>query len=69
VTNVTELKLRKGAEVTWIMVQEQGEAATHLGQMNVTLEEDAKLTLFVVNLSGKLVRQEINADVLGEGAI
>jgi len=67
-SNVTELKLAEGAEATWITVQEQGEAATHLGQLNLTMEADAKLTLFVVNLSGKLVRQEINADVLGEGA-
>ena len=67
-SNVTELKLREGAEATWITVQEQGEAATHLGQLNLTMEQDAKLTLFVVNLSGKLVRQEINADVLGENA-
>jgi Fe-S cluster assembly protein SufD len=67
-TNVTELKLRKDAQVTWITVQEDGAAATHLGQMNVTMDEGAKLTLFIANLSGKLVRQEINADVLGEGA-
>lgn len=67
-TAVTELKLRKNAEATWITVQETGEAATHLAQMNITLDENAKLTLFVVNLSGKIVRQEINADVLGEGA-
>jgi Fe-S cluster assembly protein SufD len=67
-SNVTELTVRKGAEAMWVTVQEQGETATHLGQLNVTLEEDAKLTLFVINLSGHLVRQEINADVLGEGA-
>lgn len=67
-SNVTELTVRKGAEAVWISVQEQGEAASHLGQLNVTMEEDAKLTLFVINLSGKLVRQEINADVLGENA-
>jgi len=67
-TAVTELKLRKGAEALWVTIQETGDAATHLSQMNVTLEEDAKLTLFVVNLSGKVVRQEINGDVIGEGA-
>ena len=62
------IDVRKDAEVSWITVQEQGEEATHLGQLNVTLGENAKLTLFVVNLSGKVVRQEINADVTGEGA-
>ncbi|MAS04873.1 MAG: Fe-S cluster assembly protein SufD [Ahrensia sp.] len=67
-TAVTELKLRKGSEALWVTVQEAGDAATHLSQMNVTMEEDARLTLFIVNLSGKVVRQEINGDVLGEGA-
>lgn len=67
-TAVTELKLRKGAEALWVTIQETGDAATHLSQMNVTLEEDAKLTLFIVNLSGKVIRQEINGDVVGEGA-
>jgi len=67
-TAVTELKLRKGAEALWVTVQEAGAAATHLSQMNVTMEEDARLTLFIVNLSGKVVRQEINGDILGEGA-
>ncbi|MFZ2101105.1 MAG: Fe-S cluster assembly protein SufD [Oricola sp.] len=67
-TNVTELTISRGAEAIWITVQEDGADATHLGQLNVTLAEDAKLTLYVINLSGKLVRQEINADVLGEGA-
>ncbi|QKV17807.1 Fe-S cluster assembly protein SufD [Oricola thermophila] len=67
-SNVTELVVRKGGDAKWICVQEQGGEATHLGQLNVTLEENAKLTVFVVNLSGQLVRQEINADVVGEGA-
>jgi Fe-S cluster assembly protein SufD len=67
-STVTSLKLRKGADIVWITLQEQGDEATHLGQLNLTLEEDAKLTLFNINLSGKVVRQEINADVVGEGA-
>ena len=67
-TVVTDLKLGKGAKATWVTVQETGDASDHLAQLNITLEEDARLTLFIVNLSGKLVRQEINADVLGEGA-
>lgn len=67
-SQVTELKVRKGAQVTWITLQEQGDVATHLGQYNVTLEEDARLILYNVNISGKVVRQEINADVVGEGA-
>jgi Fe-S cluster assembly protein SufD len=67
-TAVTGLELRKDADAVWIIVQEQGAEATHLGQLNLIMGENAKLTLFVINLSGKVVRQEINADVTGEGA-
>ena len=67
-TSVTDLNLRSGAEALWITVQEQGVDATHLGQINITLGENAKLTLYVLNFSGKVVRHEINADVTGEGA-
>lgn len=67
-SNVTHLTLEKGAEITWIILQEQGSDATHLGQIRATLAEEAKLTLFIVNLGGKLVRQEVHASVQGEGA-
>lgn len=67
-TNVTRITLREGAQVTWVRIQDQGDAATHLGQMEIELEADAQLTLFVVNFSGALVREEIHASVQGEGA-
>ncbi|MGB7431442.1 MAG: Fe-S cluster assembly protein SufD [Ahrensia sp.] len=67
-TNVTRITLRDGAEVTWVRIQDQGNAATHLGQIEIELEANAKLTLFVVNFSGELVREEVHASVQGEGA-
>ncbi|WP_421850696.1 Fe-S cluster assembly protein SufD [Oricola sp.] len=67
-TAVTNIDVRANADVHWILVQEQGDLATHLGQLNITLGENARLTLFVINLSGKVVRQEVNADTTGEGA-
>ena len=68
VSSVTNLVVGDDAEVTWLIVQEQPETATHLGQFNAWLGKNAKLTLFVMNAGGKLVRQEVVVDAKGEGA-
>ena len=68
VSAVSSLTLEQGAEVTWIIVQQQGLADTHFGQINVVLKGDAKLKLFVINAGGKLVRQEIHVVTAGGGA-
>jgi Fe-S cluster assembly protein SufD len=65
---VTRLDVGEGAEVTWLIVQEGGEAGNHFGQIRISLGKDAKLTLFIMNAGGKLVRQEIIGEVIGEGA-
>ncbi|WLR98509.1 Fe-S cluster assembly protein SufD [Shinella sumterensis] len=68
VTTVSDITLSDGAEVTWIILQAQGAADTHLGQIRITLGTDAKLRLYVINAGGKLVRQEIHVVVSGEGS-
>ncbi|MVA23507.1 Fe-S cluster assembly protein SufD [Agrobacterium vitis] len=68
ISSVSDLDLGEGAEVTWIIVQTQGLADTHLGQIKVVLGTDAKLKLFVINAGGKLVRQEIHVRTAGEGS-
>jgi Fe-S cluster assembly protein SufD len=67
-SSVSQLLLGDDAEVLWIIVQDQPEAATHFAQFKAALGKDAKLTLFVMNAGGKLVRQEIVVDAAGEGA-
>lgn len=67
-SSVSELVLGEGAEVTWLIVQEQPETATHLAQFKAHIGKNAKLTLFVMNAGGKLVRQEIMVRTTGEGA-
>ncbi len=52
----------------WLIVQEQGDAAIHLAQLNVELGADAKLTILVMNAGGKLVRREINILAKGENS-
>lgn len=68
VSSVSDISLEDGAEVTWIVLQEQGASDTHLGQVRIRVGADAKLRLFVINAGGKLVRQELRIDVAGEGS-
>jgi Fe-S cluster assembly protein SufD len=68
VSSVSTLDLGEGAEIVWVIVQEQAEAATHLGQFVATLAKDAKLTLFIMNAGGKLVRQEVRVGAAEEGS-
>ncbi|MET2827191.1 Fe-S cluster assembly protein SufD [Mesorhizobium shangrilense] len=67
-SSVSQLVLGEGAEVMWLIVQEQPETATHLAQFKAHLGKNSKLTLFVMNAGGKLVRQEIVVKTTGEGA-
>ena len=67
-SSVSQLVLGEGAEVTWLIVQEQPETATHLAQFKAYIGKNSKLTLFVMNAGGKLVRQEIVVKTTGEGA-
>jgi len=68
VTSISDIALGEGADITWVILQTQGAADTHLGQIRITLGADAQLRLYVINAGGKLVRQEIHVVVAGEGA-
>ncbi|MFZ1813049.1 MAG: Fe-S cluster assembly protein SufD [Rhizobiaceae bacterium] len=65
---VTGLTLEEGAKAQWVIVQQEGDAARHLAQLNVTLGKGAHLTILVLNAGGALVRREINVVVRGEGS-
>ncbi|MEN0088228.1 MAG: SufD family Fe-S cluster assembly protein, partial [Pseudomonadota bacterium] len=67
-TSVTHLQVGPKSNVTYIVVQQTSVASTHLAQINATIAEDAKLTIFVLNAGGSLVRQEVRVSVEGEGA-
>jgi Fe-S cluster assembly protein SufD len=68
VSAVSNIVVGDGAELRWVILQEQPEGATHLGQFNAWIGKDAKLTLFVMNAGGKLVRQEVRVSAKGEGS-
>lgn len=65
VSSVSDIALADGAEVTWIVMQQQGGDDVHLGQLRITLGRDAKLTLYVINAGGRLVRQDLHVDADG----
>ncbi|WP_312362025.1 Fe-S cluster assembly protein SufD [Ensifer sp.] len=68
ISSVSDITVGEGADITWIILQQQGAADTHLGQIRFDLAADAKLHLFIINAGGKLVRQEIHGKTSGEGA-
>ncbi|MDQ0456088.1 Fe-S cluster assembly protein SufD [Rhizobium paknamense] len=68
VSSVSDLVLGDGAEVLWIIVQQQGKGDTHLAQCKASLGANSRLKLFIINAGGKLVRQEVHVATAGEGA-
>jgi Fe-S cluster assembly protein SufD len=68
ITAVSNLRVGKRADVTWIILQQEGASDSHLGQLNFVLEEKARLRVLVLNAGGKLVRQELHGRQSGEGA-
>lgn len=67
VSSVSNVVVGDDAELTWLIVQEQPDSATYLGQFNAWIGKNARLTLFVMNAGGGLVRQEVRVAAKGEG--
>ena len=68
VSSVDNVVIGDGANVTWLIVQEEPDTATYLGQFNAWIGKDARFSLFVMNAGGKLVRQEVRVATKGEGS-
>lgn len=67
-SSVSEVTVGDDAAVRWLIVQEQPAAVSHLAQFRARLGRNAKLTLFIMNAGGRLVRQEVRVDQSGEGS-
>jgi Fe-S cluster assembly protein SufD len=67
-TSVSNVTITDDARITWIILREQGVQATQLAQFTATLGTNARLTLYIVNAGGKLVRQEVHVLAKGEGS-
>jgi len=68
VSSVGNLLIGDEAEVLYLIVQDQDDSATHLAQFNAHLGRNSKLSLFIMNAGGKLVRQEVRVSAAGEGS-
>lgn len=68
VSSITDLKVGDNADIVWVIAQERGLQDTHFGQINIELGAGARLTLFVANSGGALVRQEIHIRARGEAS-
>lgn len=68
VSTITDLRVGAGADIVWVISQKQGMSDTFFGQINIWLGAGAKLTLFVANAGGHLVRQEVHIAAEGEGS-
>lgn len=64
-TSVSHVTVGDGAEIVWVILRDFGQA-TQLAQFNATIGKGSKLTLYIVNAGGKLVRQEVHLNVTGE---
>ena len=67
-SSVVDITIKDKATLTYVLSIEEGDAAQRLAQLNVSIGEGATLNLFILNAGGKLVRQEINFDVVGENS-
>ncbi|MFV0256495.1 Fe-S cluster assembly protein SufD [Candidatus Liberibacter solanacearum] len=66
VSSIADIKVGKGADITWIIVLDQDVEDTHLGQLRVVLEQNALLKVFFINMGQGLSRRELSIDVEGE---
>ena len=63
---VDQLIVGDNCDILWIIERELDDAATQLAQFKAKMGAKTRLTLFIMNTSGKLVRQEVHVDVEGE---
>lgn len=64
-TSVSHVSVGDGADVIWVILRDFGQG-TQLAQFNATIGAGSKLTLYIVNAGGTLVRQEVHLTVAGE---
>jgi Fe-S cluster assembly protein SufD len=65
VSSVSELEVADGAEILWIILQEQPDDVHYLGQFKAQIGGNAKLNLLVMNVGAKLARQEVRVSMNG----
>lgn len=65
---VTEINLLDGSNFEWIKISHQAKKATHIAATLSTIQKDATLQLFTVDLGSLVSRENIDSTLLSAGA-
>ncbi|WP_409362010.1 Fe-S cluster assembly protein SufD [Bartonella heixiaziensis] len=66
VSSIVSLDIAADSDVTWILIRDQGVNSTQFGRLHAVLGENAKLSLYVINIASQLNRQEIDIELQGK---
>ncbi|MGF7157676.1 Fe-S cluster assembly protein SufD [Bartonella heixiaziensis] len=66
VSSIVSLDIAADSDVTWILIRDQGINSTQFGRLHAVLGENAKLSLYVINIASQLNRQEIDIELQGK---
>ncbi|HXO99456.1 MAG TPA: Fe-S cluster assembly protein SufD [Luteibacter sp.] len=67
-TVVSDVVAREGSRLGLVVLQDASTATTLVRRSHVRLDARAEVTLHALELGGALVRHEVNADIVGDGA-
>lgn len=65
---VTELRAEAGAQIRHYLLQDHADSAYHVGSVFIQQRRDSQVTSHNVNLGGRLVRHDLNVDLIEPGA-
>lgn len=63
VSSICLLHVAAHSDVTWILIQDRGVNSTQFGRFRAVLGENAKLSLYIINIGSQLNRQEIDIEL------
>ncbi|WP_019223566.1 Fe-S cluster assembly protein SufD [Bartonella rattaustraliani] len=66
VSSISSLEVADHSDVTWILIRNRGFNSTQFGRFRAVLGQNAKLSLYVINIGSQLNRQEIDVRLQGE---
>ncbi|WP_455478369.1 Fe-S cluster assembly protein SufD [Bartonella sp. B10] len=66
VSSIFSLNIAANSDVTWILIRDRGFDSTQFGRLCAVLGENAKLSLYVINIGSQLNRQEVDVELQGK---
>lgn len=67
-SNITSISVKENAQMIWVIDQEEGDRASYLARLKVEMGKNSNVKILVINGGGKLVRQELDFEIIGENA-